>query len=280
MLHVAAHCRRTIVTAALGLLLAPAGCSRVPAPVEEGNPPVDVAFQLTTRLDASGQWPGWRGGLKAGVSNDAGAPISWSTDRGVRWKTSVPGRGNSSPVVWDEAVLITTAVETQQGAQLKLLCYDRGDGGLRWQADLGVTQSETRDNNGYASATVATDGDAIFSYSGGLGLFCHGLDGQQRWNVTTDQVEHIWGSASSPVLHGNLVIQLCEGRSGSFLAAYDKRSGQQVWRQARDSRGCWSTPVLLEARRGETSRTELIVNGTVADSPRGGVVIAYDPATG
>ena len=280
MLHVVAHCRRAIVTAALLLLLAPVGCGRVLAPLDEGNPLTDVAFQSTAHVDASGQWPGWRGGAKAGVSSDENVAISWSTDHGVRWKTTVPGRGNSSPVVWDEAVLITTAVERRHGSQLKLLCYDRGNGALRWQANLGLTQSATSDKNGHASATVATDGDAIFSYGGGLGLFCHDFDGQRRWHVTIEQIDHIWGTASSPVLHGSLVIQLCEGRSGSFIAAYDKQSGQQVWRQQRDSRGCWSTPVIVETRVGETSRTELIVNGTGADTPRGGWVIAYNPANG
>jgi outer membrane protein assembly factor BamB len=91
-------------------------------------------------------------------------------------------------------------------------------------------------------------------------------------------LDKVWGTAASPVLYKNYVIQLCDNATHSYLAAFDRDTGRQVWHAARSSDGCWSTPVLVPARSDHGLRTELIVNGTGDSS--GGMVIAYDPDEG
>src|SRR5690606_14498685 len=94
-------------------------------------------------------------------------------------------------------------------------------------------------------------------------------------------LDHMWGTASSPVLCGDLVIQLCDAERHSSIAAFHQATGERVWLTTRASYGSWSTPVLIEAvdAAGQT-RLELVVNGTGTDDAQGGSVIAYDPLSG
>src|SRR5437016_800563 len=59
---------------------------------------------------AQQSWPQWRGPLGTGVSPTAAPPIEWSESKHVRWKTAIPGKGHSSPVVWGDAIFLTTAI--------------------------------------------------------------------------------------------------------------------------------------------------------------------------
>jgi len=247
-------------------------------------PPAPAAREAVT-LDPAGQWPAWRGGLLHGVAaeetaeqEDQIAPITWSADQGIRWKARLAGRGNSSPIVWSDAVYLTVELENAADRQLALVCFDRADGSLRWSRTVATAAGATHRNNGHASATLATDGDGLYAWFGSAGLFClDRSDGSVRWRRELGSLPHQWGHAASPVLYGDLVIQLCDSEGESFLIALDKQTGQTRWRRPRDSRGCWSTPILVRGEAPGGPRVELIVNGT-GGSP--GQVIAYDPDSG
>jgi outer membrane protein assembly factor BamB len=224
-------------------------------------------------------WPGWRGTNTSGVSNDVDLPLLWSGTSGIRWQVTVPGRGNSSPVVCGNHILLTSALDD---GTLEVYSFDRRNGASRWRTKAGVAKGATHAKNGHASASVATNGRQVFASFGSSGLF--GLDvatGQELWHADLGQLEHQWGTASSPVLFGQLVIQLCESESNSSIAAFDQTTGQPVWRTSRASHGTWSTPVLVEATDAAgQARTELVINGTGADRAGNGLVIAYDPTSG
>ena len=93
-------------------------------------------------------------------------------------------------------------------------------------------------------------------------------------------MDHEWGHASSPILAGDLLIQLADGSHGSLLVAYHRYSGEVCWSTARESTGSWTTPVLVKAEVGGQARWELVVNGTGSANGSPGFVIAYDPNTG
>ncbi len=198
----------------------------------------------------------------------------------MRWRAEVPGRGVSSPVVWSDYVFLTTALPGDELPQLAVLCYRRDDGQLLWQAEVGRAGGRTHAKNGYASATVATDGERVYSFFGTTGLFCHDLHGKQLWRAELGNLDHQWGTAASPVLCGDLVVQLCDAEQDSYIAGFDKMSGRRVWRTPRPSYGCWTTPVLIEASTAQGKRQELVVNGTSSRVSDGRMVIAYDPADG
>jgi outer membrane protein assembly factor BamB len=268
------------VLAAISCLLTSACTQSVDAP---GTVAIDTSY--SSPADESSpvvprQWPGWRGAGWNGVSLEQQLPIAWTPTDGVRWKAEVPGQGNSSPVVWNGRILLTSLVPGERRDELALLCFDRKSGQLLWQRELGPPSGRAHGKNGYASSTVATDGHSVFAYFGPSGLFCYDLDGRRRWHEPLSPLDHEWGLASSPILYGNLVIQTCDNEVASFIAAFHKGSGKLLWRTPRDSHGSWGTPVLVSSQANGKPRVELVVNGTGSSDGSPGYVIAYDPLTG
>jgi outer membrane protein assembly factor BamB len=231
-----------------------------------------------------GPWPGWRGGVQHGQSP---AEASRELDGNLHpyWKTSLPGAGNSSPVLVDDLILLTAETtppgyeESSAGRHLAILAFDAHSGEERWRQVLGQGIGPTHDKAGYASATIAATGDRGFAFFGQAGLFGFSLeDGRLLWHHEYPENRHEWGIVSSPLLFRNLVIQLVDGeQGGSFLAAYEQATGRLVWRVERESVGCWTSPILLE---GEKETYQLIVNGTGQKDGTTGWLIAYDPFQG
>jgi outer membrane protein assembly factor BamB len=240
--------------------------------------PLDQKDPLENNRDLA-RWPAWRGKNGAGIAPGGSPAIYFSGTQGFRWKQQVPGSGNSSPVVWDNFVLLTSAIKYSEEPTLAILCFDRSDGKQLWQYEVGKARGETHVKNGYASASVATDGQRIFAFFGSTGLCCCDFDGKQLWKAELGELEHRFGTASSPVLFGKTVIQVCDSDEDSYIAAFDKMTGNRVWRTERPSNGCWSTPVFVDVQDGSAHRTEMVVNGT-EDSSGEGWIIAYDPSDG
>ena len=228
---------------------------------------------------ADGQWPAWRGPNSAGVSTEKNLPVAFGPQSGVRWKVDVPGVGNSSPVVWGDRIYLTSALDAAP-SPLVLLAFDRTTGKQLWRAEAALSTGASHDKNGHASASVATNGRLIFASFGPSGLFAFDENGRQLWRQSLGQLEHGWGSASSPVLFEDLVIQLADCQAESSIRAFRQATGEPVWSTPRQSTGCWTTPVLIETPHAGGSRFELIVNGTGTADGSPGFVIAYDPRTG
>src|SRR5947209_8608311 len=91
-------------------------------------------------LAAADNWPGWRGPRGDGHSAEKAAPLKWSRTENVRWKASLPGPGNSSPIVWGDRVFLTQALD--KGTRRAVLCFDRADGKLLWQRETPYTEPE------------------------------------------------------------------------------------------------------------------------------------------
>lgn len=268
-------CRRghLLLILAVALFLA-CGCSKVS--VTPGDLVILPIARSGTLHEQGYQWPGWRGAAAQGVSSEVNLPVRWTSSESIRWRAYVPGEGNSSPVVWDEQIFLTSLIGGRDDRLLALLCFDRRTGSLLWQRTFGPPTGRTHSKNGHASASVATDGKQVYAFFGARGLVCFDMDGQQRWDVRLGNMDHEWGTASSPVLYRNLVIQLCDYEGPSFLVGLNKQTGNVVWRAPRDSHGCWSTPVLVRTGTG----TDLVVNGTGSTDGGQGDVIGYDPSTG
>ncbi len=264
------------VVAACALI---SGCTRVePAPdVKPLAAGTSVFFEEVGDVH---DWTGWRGGHLHGVSAESDLPRHWNADEGVRWKVSVVGRGNSSPVVTGDRVILTSLISSSGAEQLVLLCLSRNDGHTLWRRELGSPAGRTHNKNGYASSTVATDGRRVFAFFGSQGIFCYDLNGRRIWHTDLDGLEQQWGTAASPLVCGNLVLQACDGESQSYIVALNKLTGEEVWQTSRASRGSWSSPVLVAAERGAASRAEIVVNGTGTAGGSPGQIIAYDPADG
>jgi outer membrane protein assembly factor BamB len=251
----------------------------------------------TTTLSAE-NWPQWRGPGSQGISNEANIATEWSATRNVMWKVELPA-GHSSPIVWNDRIFVTAAIEGDvvAGAKavghsvdgqawihpdsvaadrkhtLKLLALDARNGTVLWDRTAydGTVYDARHRRSSFAGPTAVTDGRMVYAYFGPEGLYAYDFAGRPAWKV----VEHFktlgLGTGTSPLLFENLVIIQRDEDEGkaSVIVAYDKQSGRQVWKTARPVQISWSTPVLVAA----SNRTELVTNGSE-------LAIAYDPATG
>lgn len=219
-------------------------------------------------LQAETRWPGWRGPRGDGQSAETELPTSWDPSM-VAWKTPIKGRGQSSPVVWDERIFLTTASE--DGRERSVLCINRADGSLAWEqtAPWKGTPEELHKMNTWASSTCATDGEVVIAFFGRAGLHAYTVDGKHLWSKDLGSFANPWGVAACPVIVGDLVIQNGDADTDAFIAAFDKRTGDEAWRQPRPNFRGWSTPVLIET----AGRRELALNGHAG-------VTAYDPQSG
>ena len=116
--------------------------------------------------------------MLGGAVDERPLPTAWRAGEGLLWEVEIPGRGNSSPVVVGDGVLLTSEVSTAAGDELAVICIDRFDGSQRWLTNVAMTRGRTHQKNGFASATVASDGERVFAGFGAAGLFCLNMAGE------------------------------------------------------------------------------------------------------
>ena len=248
---------------------------------------------LARPLGAEDNWPQFRGAGGNGLAGDNKLPLEWGADKNIRWKTEVPGVGWSAPIIWGNKLFVTTAVTDNQakpksgsrgggggGGRAKgppdvtyrwqLHCLDAATGKEIWKqvALEAKPRISKHGSNTYATETPVTDGQHIYAYFGMTGLFCYDLTGKLIWKKDLGSYPMMagWGTASSPVLEGELVFVQCDNEQKSFLAAFDKTTGAEKWRAERTEKSTWSTPYLWRNRQ----RTELVALGETVRSVRPG----------
>lgn len=252
---------------------------------------------------ASSNWAQWRGPDAQGVSTDKNLPSEWSATKNVLWKTPLPGRGFSQPIIWGNRVFLTTDIEggpapaTHKAPKhmlgdkefthpewdgvnklhtFKTLCLDRDSGKILWeQISYEGTVFDHRHKRGnYAAPTPITDGKYVIAYFGSEGVYCYDFKGKLIWKKNLGGISTFgMGVGTSPVLHENLVILVCDQSLGkpkdSFMVALDKKTGKEIWRVERPIQGSWATPVIVKT----AGRVELVTSGNE-------FLISYDPSTG
>ena len=248
-------------------------------------------------------WPRWRGPESNGVSRERNLPVAWSEGVGVGvvWKCPLPEWGDSTPVIWGDAVFLTS--ETESG-QLLLIKISKASGKILWTRQVGSGKAEVvklgkkegdarrRQNfhatHNYASPSCVTDGEVIIAHFGNGDLAGYDFDGNQLWlrNLQKDYGPYTiwWGHANSPELYRDLVISIClqdscadlPGEpSPSYVVAHDKRTGKLRWKTLRptqasaESCDAYTTPLVWQ----NGQRMEVVVMG-------GQILDAYDPLSG
>ncbi|RLS47758.1 MAG: hypothetical protein DWH84_00090 [Planctomycetota bacterium] len=227
-------------------------------------------------------WPQFRGADSRGVASGRNLPDRWSATENVAWKTDIPGRGWSSPIVWGDRVFLTTVINTNKSEepkkglyfggdrpkppdavhQWKVFCLDLKTGKVRWERQVNEGRPETPIHlkSSYASETPVTDGERVYCYFGNVGVFCFDLDGQEVWKhaIKPQATRFGWGTAASPVLHRDRLFLVNDNDQDSYLLALDAKTGEQVWRTPRDEKSNWATPFVWQ----NAQRTEIVTPGT------------------
>lgn len=248
---------------------------------------------LTTAAVRAENWPRFRGPTGQGLSSEQDLPLEWSPERGIRWKTPIPGEGWSSPIVWGDRVFVTTV--TEAGTQGRVLALDRNTGRVVWDKqvfDLVPMRKEAK--NSYATPTPVTDGRQVFAVFGDGSMAALDFSGGVLWTNREIQFYSRHGLGASPILHDGLLIMPFDGsnripQAGAwpqvsdeerlgwqlpwdrgFVAAVDAATGRRAWTGRRGkSRIAHVTPnVLVEDGRA------LVI------SPAGDAIQAFDARTG
>ncbi len=253
-----------------------------------------------TASSSAGNWPQWRGPDGTGISNEKNLPAEWNASKNIKWKTPIDGRGHSSPIVWENRIFVTTAIEGEvvEGAKapkhmlgdkefvhpdsvgankkhtFKVVALNRDTGKILWQAVAfeGTPYDDRHRKSSYAASTPATDGKMVYAFFGSEGLYAYDYNGKLAWKADLGKMGTVgMGTGTSPIIFENLVIVQADEENGtaSFIVAFDKKTGKEVWKTPRKVQVSWSTPLLVKTAK----RTELIASGTES-------IVSYDPATG
>ena len=180
-----------------------------------------------------GDWPQFRGPDGQGHSDQTGIPIHWKEGENITWKTAVPGQGWSSPVIAGDQVWMTSA--EADGKSLHAICIDKRSGKLLHNVEVLTPQDAGALHrlNGYASPTPVLDGERVYTHFGPRGSVCLDTAGKIIWKNNSFKYNVIQGAASSPILHGDMLILTCDGIDNQFIVALDKRTGKIKWKQPR-----------------------------------------------
>lgn len=254
------------------------------------------------------QWPQWRGPGGLGISDEKSLPTEWSVAsadapaKNILWTMDVPGRGHSSPIVARDLIFLTTSIKGKEvpgrkapvhpdfnrqpgyvhpdamdiefEEALQVIAVDAKTGKIAWQRTAydGVMFDDRHRKNTYASSTMVTDGEEVYASFESAGLYAYDFKGNLAWKKDLGPIIKAGlGPGTSPILYKNLIILQCDQEmgDGSYIVAFDKKTGDEAWRVNRTNRRSWATPLIVH---GE-SRDELVASGAET-------VIAYDPSTG
>lgn len=251
---------------------------------------------------AAGLWPEWRGPTGQGSSDARNVPTTWSETSGVAWKTELPGRGHSTPVMNGDTIWLTTAIEVAakpedverrlkentgdqpvtvlESVSVRAIGVDAMSGKILQDIELLKVKEPqwAHQLNSYASPSPLIEGDRLYAHCGSFGTAC--LDtktGKVLWRNQELHVMHENGPGSTAVPWKNLLIAHFDGSDQQFIAAFDKDTGKVVWKTVRSGemdprpqqRKAYGTPLVVD------------MNGqATVVSPAANWVYGYDAATG
>jgi outer membrane protein assembly factor BamB len=235
-----------------------------------------------TMCDLAGaeNWIRFRGPNGQGVSSEVNLPITWSADDKVAWKTSIPGEGWSSPIVYKQHVFLTTA--TEDGVSCRVICVNRENGSIAWNTEVHRQKTGAkRRQNSYATPTPVTDGERVYAVFYDGTVVCVDFAGKMVWKNHEIKFFSLHGLGASPVLaHGQLIMPF-DGSS-----ADETRVGWKVpWKNAVIlSLDAAEGSVRWKGRRGESRVghvTPILINdGTQIVSAGGDRVQGFNARTG
>jgi outer membrane protein assembly factor BamB len=200
-------------------------------------------------------WPCWRGPRDSGSAAAGDYPVKWDATN-LLWKAALPGKGCSTPAVWDQRVFLTAPINGSDA----VLAFD-WTGRRLWDKTLGPAEAGKRQNSSGCNPSPATDGRSVFvCFKSGV-LAALGFDGRTRWQTNLvaafGPVNLFWDQGTSPVLTKNAVVIARMHHGDSWLAAFDKTSGKLLWKAARNYQtaiegdNSYTTPVVIQQQGQE-----------------------------
>ncbi len=215
-----------------------------------------AAIWLSQALGAQdeGNWPRWRGPSDIGSTAQGHYPVKWSGTN-VLWKTPLPGKGCSTPVVWAKTIFLTAPADGNDAA----LAFD-WNGKLLWQATFEKGETGKRQNSSGCNPSAATDGQSVFVYFKSGTLAALDFAGKVKWRTNLvagfGPESLFWDQGTSPALTRDTVIIARMHHGDSWLAAFEKNDGRLRWKVPRnyetavEGDNSYTTPLVIE-RQGK-----------------------------
>lgn len=218
-------------------------------------------------------FPFFRGQDGRGIAGGAEYPAEWNGEDGsnIKWKTTVPLNGKSSPVIWGNRLFVTGAADNR----CEVYCLDKTSGELLWAAPASGLPGEpavapgTDRDAGIAAPTAATDGQSVCAIFANGNLVCLDMEGNLRWGRNIGIPANIYGYSCSVIMYGELLIVQFDSDEKVAVIGIDIMTGEQKWETLRRGRSAWSSPSLANFN----GIPQVVING----NPE---VSAYDPLTG
>lgn len=194
-------------------------------------------------------WPGWRGPTSNGVAAEGAYPTTWSATENVEWKVKLDGRGASTPVVWEDNIILTLG----RGGKNVLVSYDRS-GKQKWELEVGTEKAGKHKKASGSNPSCVTDGKLVFAYFKSGDLVAADLKGNLKWHHNVQEMfgedTLWWDLGTSPILTKKHVIITVMQTGPSYLAAFDKATGDSAWKVDRnlnapeEAAQAYSTPIV------------------------------------
>ena len=248
-------------------------------------------------------WPMFRGPGGLGIAEGYPTKATWNVDQaagkvsGLLWKTEIPGLGHSSPIIWGDRIYLATAVRLAGKASLRIgyygdvkpaqdndeqkwvvMCLDKKTGKKRWERVVRTSKpaTERHEKSTHANTTMITDGRRLVGFFGSEGFYCFDMQGKLLWSKDLGVINNSWrgigwGYSSSPALHRDRIVLLCDDPKNPFVAAFQLSDGKELWRTPRkgDCEGSWGTPLI----HADGGTAQVVVNGWP-------FIVSYDLETG
>ena len=207
-------------------------------------------------------WSTWRGTNLDGVAQGTGYPTEWSARENVAWNIELPGRGSSTPIVWNNQIFLTCGIDGKN----TILAYDL-NGKELWRTEVGAEKPGKHVKASGANSSCVTDGEYLFGYFKSGDLVCLNVKGEKVWKENLQEKfgeDNLWWDlGTSPVLTKKYCVVAVMQTGGSYLAAFEKSTGKVAWKVDRnlnapeEANQSYSTPVVVE----EEGQEHLIVLG-------------------
>lgn len=221
----------------------------------------------------STRWTGFRGNDGRSHTSAIDLPLTWSETENIAWTTELPGYGQSSPVVWDGKIFVTTS-EGQLKETLVVLCIKVTTGEILWTKRFEASDKTERTNMiSQAAPTPTVDAQHLYVFFESGDLFALSHQGEKRWHRSLTKAYGTFignhGIGSSIAQTDDAVILLIDHSGPSYLLSIRKTDGTNLWKRDREKRVSWTSPVINQSG----NVTEILISSN-------GIVEAYNAENG
>lgn len=213
-----------------------------------------LIFSLCLNSLYAGNWPAWRGTDAKGSVGPGNYPTELNLKKNLLWKASLPDKGCSTPIVWQDSIFLTCPINGEDG----VLSFSM-NGGENWQTKIGPQRKGRHLNGSGSNPSLITDGKNLYALFKSGNLACLNLSGKILWqkDLTSYGKDTLyWDFGTSPILSSNYLIVALMRKGNSWLLAFDPTSGEVAWKKERNYETppecdhSYATPTLIK-HKGE-----------------------------